>query len=123
MTLTATREELARTLAGDELSVAPEPGALGALPALVLEAGDTWLEGPTPSPGRVLTLRLVAMLMVRYADPKSATDELEAALEAMVGRLPARWSIEHVERPERMAAGEIEALGARMHLLTVTSAT
>jgi hypothetical protein len=123
VTLTAAREELARTLAGAELTVGPEPGALGALPALVLEAGDTWLDGPAPSPGRVLALRFAAVLMVRYADPKSATDELEAELEAMLGRLPARWTIERVERPERMAAGEIEALGARVHLLTITSAT
>jgi hypothetical protein len=123
MSLTTIREELAATLAGDVLSMAPEPGALGALPALVLEAGDAWLEGPTPTPGRVVTLAFTAALMVRYADPKSATDELEAELEAMVKRLPARWTLDLVQRPERMAAGEIEALGARVHLSTVTSLT
>lgn len=123
MSLTTTREELATILAGDSLTVGPEPGALGALPALVLDAGDPWLEGPTPSPGRVLTYGLTATLVVRYADPKSATDELEAELEALLGRLPDRWNVDRVDKPERIAAGEVEALGARVHLATLTSVT
>lgn len=124
VTLTDSRRALATALAGDpaDLTVAPSPDAIKALPAVIVEpAPASWLDGSTDSgPGRTVRLGVRVRVVVNAQEPIGALDDLEGVVERVCGRVPGPWRIDRAEGPQRVAArgGELTALSADLSLST-----
>ena len=126
--LTDRRLALGEALVGEppDLTIAPSIDAIKALPALIVEPSNGWLDGSTESgPGRVLRYQVEARIVVNAQEPIGALGDLESVVELVLARIPAAWRFDRGDGPIRVQAsgGEITAITARLYLSTRYSIT
>ena len=120
-TITEYRHALEVALIGPaDFTIAPNLDAIKALPALVVEPSIAqWLDGSSDQgPGRVIRYGVTCSVVVNAQEPIGALDDLEAAVERVLERIPRHWRFDRAEGPRRAAArgGEITALVAPVSL-------
>jgi hypothetical protein len=121
--LTDRRLALGEALAGEppDLTLAPSIDGIKALPALIIEPANAWLDGATDSgPGRVVRYQIEARVIVNAQEPIGALGDLESVVELVLERIPLAWRFDRGDAPVRVQAsgGELTAIAARLYLST-----
>lgn len=115
----ASRSALVEALVGDEFTSAPSLDAIKALPALLVEPANQWLDGTTESgPGRVVRYDVECRVVVNNQEPIGGLADIEDHVELVLGRLPRSWRFVRAEAPVRVQAsgGELVALSSLLIL-------
>ena len=113
------RAELVAALAGEDFTTAPTLDAIKALPALLVEPANQWLDGTTDSgPGRVVRYDVECRVVVNNPEPIGGLADLEDHVELVLGRIPRSWRFVRAEAPVRVQAsgGELVALSSLLFL-------
>jgi hypothetical protein len=110
---------LIEALAGEDFTTAPTFDAIKALPALLVEPANQWLDGTSESgPGRVVRYDVECRVVVNNPEPIGGLADLEDHVELVLGRLPRSWRFTRAEAPVRVQAsgGELVALSSLLIL-------